>query len=55
MTAHGNSLRALIKHLRGLDDSDIVKVEIATGRPLLFELADDLSVLDSRYLDGGSA
>lgn len=53
VTAHGNSLRALIKHLRGLDDSDIVTVEIATGRPLLFELADDLTVLDSRYLDGG--
>jgi 2,3-bisphosphoglycerate-dependent phosphoglycerate mutase len=44
VVAHGNSLRALIKHLRGLDDSAIVSVEIATGRPLVFELNESLEV-----------
>lgn len=50
ITAHGNSLRALIKHLRGLDDTAIMEVEIPTGAPLVFELRDDLSVADSYYL-----
>ncbi|MEX0730039.1 MAG: 2,3-diphosphoglycerate-dependent phosphoglycerate mutase [Aquisalimonadaceae bacterium] len=50
IAAHGNSLRALIKHLRGLDDDAIMEVEIPTGDPLVFELRDDLSVADSYYL-----
>ena len=44
VTAHGNSLRALLKHLRGLDDSAIVSVEIATGQPLVLELNDALEI-----------
>ena len=48
--AHGNSLRALIKHLRNISDDDITGVEIPTGQPLVFELGDDLSVQDHYYL-----
>ena len=47
---HGNSLRALIKHLEGLSDEAIMKVEIATGDPLVYELDDDLSLLRRYYL-----
>lgn len=50
VTAHGNSLRALVKHLRGLDDEAIMEVEIPTGEPLVFELDDALTVLDSYFL-----
>lgn len=50
IAAHGNSLRALVKHLRGLDDDAIMKLEIPTGEPLMFELNDDLSLSDSYYL-----
>lgn len=44
IAAHGNSLRALVKHLEGLSDEAITGVEIATGDPLVYELNDDLSV-----------
>ncbi|WP_436262716.1 2,3-diphosphoglycerate-dependent phosphoglycerate mutase [Natronocella acetinitrilica] len=50
VAAHGNSLRALVKHLRGLDDEAIIGVEIPTGDPLVFELDDTLAVTDSYYL-----
>ncbi|SRR5690554_300163 len=50
VAAHGNSLRALIKHLDQLSDDEIVKVEIPTGDPLVYELDDDLNVLRSYYL-----
>ncbi|RFA24653.1 phosphoglyceromutase [Alkalilimnicola ehrlichii] len=50
IAAHGNSLRALIKHIEGMSDEDITKVEIATGDPLVFELNDDLSLIRSYYL-----
>jgi 2,3-bisphosphoglycerate-dependent phosphoglycerate mutase len=50
IAAHGNSLRALIKHLEGLSDEEIVDVEIATGDPLVYELEDDLSVARHYYL-----
>ena len=50
ISAHGNSLRALVMHLQGLDDEAIMKVEIPTGEPLVFELRDDLTVADSYYL-----
>jgi 2,3-bisphosphoglycerate-dependent phosphoglycerate mutase len=50
IAAHGNSLRALIKHLEGLSDEEIMKVEIATGDPLVYELNDDLSVARRYYL-----
>ena len=40
--AHGNSLRALRKHLEGISDDDIVDLEIPTGIPYRYVLADDL-------------
>jgi 2,3-bisphosphoglycerate-dependent phosphoglycerate mutase len=42
ISAHGNSLRALIKHLENISDDDIPDLEIATGMPLVYELDDDL-------------
>lgn len=50
VSAHGNSLRALIKHLDTVSDEAIPGVEIPTGEPLVYELRDDLSVLQSYYL-----
>ncbi|WP_235433696.1 2,3-bisphosphoglycerate-dependent phosphoglycerate mutase, partial [Protofrankia coriariae] len=51
VAAHGNSLRALAKHLDGISDSDIAALNIPTGIPLRYELDDDLRVLASSYLD----
>lgn len=48
VSAHGNSLRALEKHLSRIGDEDIVKLEIPTGQPIVYELRDDLSV-ERRY------
>jgi 2,3-bisphosphoglycerate-dependent phosphoglycerate mutase len=42
VTAHGNSLRALIKHLEGIADEDIPNLELPTGVPLIYELDDRL-------------
>lgn len=50
IAAHGNSLRALVKHLDGVSDEDIVELNIPTGIPLVYELDDDLNSLGSRYL-----
>ncbi|MFP4924216.1 2,3-bisphosphoglycerate-dependent phosphoglycerate mutase, partial [Staphylococcus pseudintermedius] len=50
VAAHGNSLRALIKYLEGVSDEDIVGYEIKTGAPLIYELTDDLKVIDKYYL-----
>jgi len=50
IAAHGNSIRALVKHLSNIGDDDIVGVEIPTGQPLVYELADDLTLRDSYYL-----
>ncbi len=41
VTAHGNSLRALVKHLDGISDADIAELNIPTGIPLVYELDDD--------------
>ena len=51
VSAHGNSIRALVKHLSNIGDDEIVGVEIPTGQPLVYELNDDLSVRDSFYLN----
>ena len=51
IAAHGNSLRALVKHLSGISDDDIVHEEIPTGKPMVYELADDLTAIGRRYLD----
>jgi len=50
IAAHGNSLRALVKYLDGISDSDITELNIPTGTPLLYELDDDLRPLRHRYL-----
>ncbi|MFP4648444.1 MAG: 2,3-diphosphoglycerate-dependent phosphoglycerate mutase [Halorhodospira sp.] len=50
IAAHGNSLRALVKHLDGLADDAIMNVEIPTGRPLVYEIDDKLGVERSYYL-----
>ncbi len=50
IAAHGNSLRALIKYLDGVSDSDIVGINIPTGQPLVYELDDDLKPLRHYYL-----
>ncbi|MGI8932216.1 MAG: 2,3-diphosphoglycerate-dependent phosphoglycerate mutase [Sphingomicrobium sp.] len=50
VAAHGNSLRALEKHLSNIADADIVGLEIPTGQPIVYELGDNLSVLERYYL-----
>ena len=50
ISAHGNSLRALIKHLDGISDEDIIGLNIPTGQPLVYELDDDLRPLRHYYL-----
>jgi 2,3-bisphosphoglycerate-dependent phosphoglycerate mutase len=51
ISAHGNSIRALVKHLSNVSDEEIVGVEIPTGQPLVYELNDDLTARDSYYLN----
>ena len=50
VTAHGNSLRALVKYLDGISDADIVELNIPTGIPLVYELDTDLKPIKSYYL-----
>jgi 2,3-bisphosphoglycerate-dependent phosphoglycerate mutase len=50
ISAHGNSLRALVKHLSNIADDDITGLEIPTGQPIVYELADDLSEVERYYL-----
>jgi 2,3-bisphosphoglycerate-dependent phosphoglycerate mutase len=57
VVAHGNSLRALVKHLDGISDSAISELNIPTGIPLVYELDDDFrpAVPGGRYLDPDAA
>jgi 2,3-bisphosphoglycerate-dependent phosphoglycerate mutase len=57
VAAHGNSLRALVKHLDGIGDEEIAGLNIPTGIPLLYELDDSLAptVRGGRYLDPEAA
>ena len=56
VTAHGNSLRALVKHLDGISDADIAELNIPTGIPLVYELDDDFRPTGpGRYLDPEAA
>ena len=57
VTAHGNSLRALVKHLDGISDSDIAELNIPTGIPLVYELNDAMSPVKKggEYLDPEAA
>ena len=48
--AHGNSLRALVKHLDGISEEDIVNLNIPTGIPLVYELDEDLKPIRNYYL-----
>ncbi|MBO8093348.1 MAG: 2,3-diphosphoglycerate-dependent phosphoglycerate mutase [Prosthecochloris sp.] len=50
IVAHGNSLRALVKHLDKVSDEDIVGINIPTGIPLVYELNEDLTPIRSYYL-----
>ena len=50
VSAHGNSLRALVKHLSQISDAEIPSLEIPTGQPLIYDLGDDLAVNDRYYL-----
>jgi len=50
VVAHGNSIRALVKYLKGIDDEDIVGLEIPTGVPWRFVLGDDLAIESDRFL-----
>jgi 2,3-bisphosphoglycerate-dependent phosphoglycerate mutase len=52
ITAHGNSLRALVKHLDGISDDDIAALNIPTGQPLVYTLGDDFMPTEpAQYLD----
>lgn len=50
IAAHGNSLRALMKHIDQISDEEIVNLEIPTGRPIVYELNDDLSPITHYYI-----
>ena len=50
IASHGNSLRALVKHLDGISDEDIAELNIPTGIPLVYQLTDDLKPIKSFYL-----
>jgi len=45
IAAHGNSLRGIIKYLSNIGDEEIVGLEIPTGQPIVYELADDLTAI----------
>jgi 2,3-bisphosphoglycerate-dependent phosphoglycerate mutase len=57
ITAHGNSLRALVKHLEGISDEDIAGLNIPTGIPLLYELDANMQPVKKggEYLDPAAA
>jgi 2,3-bisphosphoglycerate-dependent phosphoglycerate mutase len=55
VAAHGNSLRALVKHLDQISDDDIAALNIPTGIPLAYELDDELRKVKSEYLDPEAA
>lgn len=55
VAAHGNSLRALVKHLDGLSEESVVELNIPTGQPLVYELGPRFEVRDRAYLDPDAA
>ncbi len=50
VVAHGNSLRALVKHLDGMSEAEVIELNIPTGIPLVYELGADLKPISHRYL-----
>jgi 2,3-bisphosphoglycerate-dependent phosphoglycerate mutase len=55
VVSHGNTIRALVKHLEGISDQDIEKVEIGTARPLLYEIDDQMRPVGRRLLENSVA
>ncbi len=60
VAAHGNSLRALVKHLEQISDGDIAELNLPTGVPMLYELDDDFrpveeKLIGDRYLGDAEA
>jgi len=56
VAAHGNSLRALMKHLDEIDDSNVHELEIGTGEVVIYEISEDGSVIEKSVLnEGGKA
>ena len=55
VSAHGNSMRALVKYLDGISDADIVGLNIPNGIPLVYELDADLKPIKSYYLGDADA
>ena len=51
VVAHGNSLRALVKHLSGISDAEIAALEIPTGRPIVYELDAQQNAIGRAYLE----
>ena len=50
VVAHGNSLRGVVKHLKGISDEDIIKLNIPTATPYVFEFDDNLKLVNDYYL-----
>ena len=50
IAAHGNSMRALVKHLDGMSEEDVLGLNIPTGVPMVYDLDDDLNATGRRYL-----
>ena len=50
ISAHGNSLRALVKHLSGISDDEIVALEIPTGQPIVYDLDEKLNAIERYFL-----
>ncbi|HSO97150.1 MAG TPA: 2,3-diphosphoglycerate-dependent phosphoglycerate mutase [Acidimicrobiia bacterium] len=55
VVAHGNSLRALVKHLDGLSDDEVVALNIPTGQPLVYDVGPRYEIRSHRYLDPDAA
>jgi 2,3-bisphosphoglycerate-dependent phosphoglycerate mutase len=51
IAAHGNSLRALVKHIENISDDDILGVEIANGQPWIYDLDENLNVVDKKIVE----
>ena len=50
ISAHGNSLRALVKHLSNISDEDITELEIPTGQPIIYDFDDEMQPSARYYL-----
>ena len=50
MSFHGNSIRGLMKYLEDISDQEIVRLEIPTGVPIVYEFSEDMVVLGRRFL-----